>query len=210
MLSHLGGKAHAFKCRDAKLEEIMYVKERERLEYILTGKPVVRLGFTRPKSDILSQSQNSRANDQAQTITEALPEGWEAYTDPNTTTVYFWHSATETVEWDRSRLQAQSEGEMQASTQLEHDLDVQAKPQCALPDGWEVYTDPHSRRVYYFHSATNHAQWKRPLAVQSLCDLKAQPAAEALPPGWTRLWDSKCGRYYYADLQEQRSQIDPP
>lgn len=46
---HLGGKSHASKCCEAKLEEVMYVMQRDRLEYVLSGSAVIRTNHIKPK-----------------------------------------------------------------------------------------------------------------------------------------------------------------
>ena len=46
----------------------------------------------------------------------------------------------------------------------------------ALPDGWEIATDPRSGRAYYYHADTLAVQWGRPRPE------RAAAAAPPLPP----------------------------
>mmetsp|Transcript_39504 Transcript_39504/g.62717 ORF Transcript_39504/g.62717 Transcript_39504/m.62717 type:complete len:928 (+) Transcript_39504:71-2854(+) len=48
MYLHLGGQLHARRCRSEKQPEIVYIKLRQRLEVMETGKPVLRAGYKVP------------------------------------------------------------------------------------------------------------------------------------------------------------------
>jgi len=143
---------------------------------------------------------------------DKIPEGWEAYKDPGTLKVYYWHPATETVTWewpgpklhDQTSLRSERESEVadggRYTPQLaqEQDASLRSDSEQTLPDGWERFTDASSGCFYYHHSNTGDTQWDRPTL------------EDVLPPGWMKQWnlDTKC--YYYADMQEQTSRIDAP
>merc|ERR1711904_530803 len=57
--AHLGGNQHAKKCRTVGQPEIVYVKERARLELHSTGHAVVRSGFKKPSKTAASNSTSS-------------------------------------------------------------------------------------------------------------------------------------------------------
>jgi hypothetical protein len=186
---HLAGKSHAAKCRAAKLEEVMYVTQRDRLEYVLSGSAVIRTNHIKPKT-----------KRQCQECLSQLPAGWEAFTDPESKKIYYWHDASQTVEWDRSKLTVQPgaqldqpEANRQSQTQTS---EAESEPRPHLPDGWEEHIDTKSGNPYYFHKASRTTQWERP-----------EPTI--LPPGWMKV-PQEDGTYYYADLETQTSQFEAP
>ncbi|CAE8728634.1 unnamed protein product, partial [Polarella glacialis] len=108
MHAHLGGNAHAKKCRSEKKDDIIYVKERDRLEVLSSGRPVVRTGYKRPKASnekkVEATSVNTSAPDASATgggsgTSSALPDGWEEHQDPEGFP-YFFNMTTQASTWD--------------------------------------------------------------------------------------------------------------
>ena len=62
MVTHLGSERHARKCRDGKHEEIIFNAELRRLEHIISGRPVVRHGSTKPSKYANSKEKKSSSS----------------------------------------------------------------------------------------------------------------------------------------------------
>lgn len=157
---HLGGDKHAKRCRSTGNDELIYIKERSRLEVMSTGMPVVRTGFKAPK-------RGSSSGSKAGTSSSKIPS------------------------------EKGVAGQAQKS---------------ALPEGWEQYTDTQSGCAYFYNPSTKVSQWERPEAPR-----KTIPDASSLPPGWQVVMAEEPapereaqGSWYYADLEMQVSQWDPP
>lgn len=155
MCMHLGGDRHARKCRQLGYDEILYIKERERLEAMRTGRSVVRSGFKAPKNDdaeVEKKVQNGKDGKGAKT---PLPAGWSEFKDSQSGLSYYYNSETKASQWDRPAPPAAPEPPVAADPPLPNNL-------------------------------------------------------QNLPPGWAAAWCETSKRHYYADVENQASQWDPP
>jgi hypothetical protein len=67
-----------------------------------------------------------------------------------------------------------------------------------LPEGWEMFFDERTGRIYYVNRSMGYSQWEVPRS-----DV-------ILPPGWEELFDPKLGQYYYVNRTQKISQWDVP
>jgi len=182
MRMHLGGNTHAKKCRSINVDEILYIKERDRLELFRNGQPVVRSGFKQPKPGskavevpVEKQRHQATAPEIVQVATP-LQQGIEAIGDDGGS--------------DNTGV-AVGVAETLASPDAE-----------TLPFGWEECIDKETGASYYCNNALKISQWERP---------KQSPrqSVQRLPPGWQVAVDEQ-GKQYYADLETQTSQWEAP
>jgi len=226
MYMHLNGDKHAKKCRHSDEDEIIWVKERDRMEVLATGCPVVRTGYTLPRKEKSAADVDVDDN--------LLPTRGEAPVAATPTVI-------DTLVDD---VQATCEVSMDSPRVVEEiAADDGAKP---LPPGWSEYFDE-SNGCYYYHCAVQGiTQWERPVMNAEVLtepeepaedlastaateeDTKAvaeNPAAEGitsfevdansaeLPPGWCAVCcegGPGKGMYYYADEQKHISQWERP
>lgn len=208
---------------------MIFVKERDRLEYVLSGAPVVREGFKAPRvsklpkpstdgePEVVSSSpkdadgshgdvtehafgNNNSGPTAANTI---LPKGWEEKLDPATGCPYYFHYTTGVAQWQRPEA-----GEAQLET-ASAGLSL-GKPSIRepLPEGWEEYLDPNSGDAYFYNTVSKTCQWDRPSAAAA--QEEDGEAVLGLPPGWVQVWAREDNRYYYADTVEQQPQWTQP
>ena len=219
MRCHLGGAQHAGACRDKGHEEIIFVKEHNRLEYLHNGMAVARHGSTEPSKSSRSRrcrstpstgergqaghSYTASAAAPGDASSNDLPEGWTAYKDPNTNTVYYWHEGRQHHQYKKPLARLEPEPEV-----LHPALVAQPEPQPKLlhpapkplPDGWQQHEDPDTKSVYYYNVVGKFSQWEPPITALH----------ESLPPGWLRIWDDEQASYYYADMVALTSQFEAP
>mmetsp|Transcript_47169 Transcript_47169/g.146120 ORF Transcript_47169/g.146120 Transcript_47169/m.146120 type:complete len:610 (-) Transcript_47169:195-2024(-) len=167
MYMHLGGDKHAKKCRTSGQEEVLHIKERGQLEFVVTGRPVVRSGFKRPKpgdrvaaaAAAASQPSEAASSSRApQSKSRPLPDGWQEETDPSSGYAYYYNISLKISQWERPE---------------------EPPP---LPPGWDRVWDEGAMRHYYADVETQRSQWDPP------------PAYEH--GGWKRLVDPM-GRAYW-------------
>mmetsp|Transcript_81091 Transcript_81091/g.211358 ORF Transcript_81091/g.211358 Transcript_81091/m.211358 type:complete len:732 (+) Transcript_81091:70-2265(+) len=91
MFMHLGGNGHNKKCKQLKHPEVLFIKDRHRLEDFLTGKPIVR--------DLHKVPRKSKKTD-GDASGGKLPAGWKAYVDPASQLTYYHNETTEETTWD--------------------------------------------------------------------------------------------------------------
>lgn len=63
MYLHLNGDRHAKSCRTNGLEEIVFIKEKQRVEHMISGKAVVRTGHKKPRSGEAGTSSSRAPKD---------------------------------------------------------------------------------------------------------------------------------------------------
>jgi len=86
----------------------------------------------------------------------------------------------------------------------------QQPQQRPLAEGWQEHVDPASGAPYYFNPSTRVSQWERPEAQRQELPLEAS-APTRLPPGWRAVMaQDQPDCVYYADVETQASQWDPP
>jgi len=186
MCLHLGGDKHARRCRNTVQDEIIYIKEKSRLESMSSGLPVVRTGYTMPKNatdENTSASQKLAKKAQAtaklegegQAVPESalqpLPEGWEEHTDTLTGSKYFYDTRTGVSQWERpgaetkvrvtaeARAGSAAKAEVSEVPKVSTTVNTNLKP---LPEGWVEHIDEASGSKYYYDSRTGVSQWERP------------------------------------------------
>mmetsp|Transcript_117723 Transcript_117723/g.262974 ORF Transcript_117723/g.262974 Transcript_117723/m.262974 type:complete len:621 (-) Transcript_117723:95-1957(-) len=219
MCMHLGGDKHARKCRSMGHDEILFVKERGRIEVMRTGKALVRTGFTAPKgakgpvpvpgAEGKDQEEEEAAGPGALAAAQdvpptQLPEGWEEFRDANSGNVYYHNRTTQVTQWDRPEAPA-------APSPVAPVRVPEAIPEEMLPPGWEAVWCDASGKYYYADVETQAAQWKPPephvqrpwtrtidqegRAYWGCGDL---PSFYESDPHWKRLVDPK-GRIYWSN-----------
>jgi len=187
MANHLGGDKHAKKCRSSGHPEVMWVKERLQLEDMLSGKPVVRKGFRRPKREKADLAMQAQAAQQgtAATAPGTLPEGWQEFADPASGHVYYYHAGQKVSQWERPAAASQ---------------ESQQQPQQQQPQVAEQSEDAAGAQ-----EATRDAAEEQEPEAAAETDPEAQ-----LPPGWQAVWSDETGAHYYADAETQTSQWEKP
>lgn len=217
MFMHLGGDKHAKKCRASNNEELMYVKEQERMELVSTGKPVVRTGFKAPRK----------------------PEKQDAV-EPSKDSVHLGQR-NDSAQADHRVNVGKIDKHEQTAVASNAKAGPPSRPECQpLPPEWQEFTDVASGCKYYFNSHTQASTWDRPgppapaqiaqapaaqahikSTSRGAVDLKTSPSAAGysspkmtapmrLPPGWQAVWNESEGLNYYADVETQASQWDTP
>ena len=87
-----------------------------------------------------------------------------------------------------------------------------------LPEGWTELVDKKSGKKYYYNKTTKKTSWHKPTESVSPSGStgitspapEEEPAAEALPEGWTELVDKKSGKkYYYNKITKKTSWHKP-
>lgn len=174
MLVHLGGDKHARKCRSMGFAEVLYIKDKQRLEEMLTGRPLVRTGFKKPhrSAGASKSSRSSGGVHNAGASTSAGPSGG--------------------VGSDAGAERKPDTGKVSSSASTPHS-GFQATPQqLALAHGWTQHLDPASGCSYYHHASTQASQWERPsepLVDTSATSVPVSPAATEPARTWEEpLW----------------------
>jgi len=181
MRMHLGGNAHAKKCRSINVDEILYIKERDRLELFRNGQPVVRSGYKVPKHGskavgVAVEKRRSHAS---------APEAAQVATPSQRDSDAIDVSGSDEID---------AVGEVAVS---------EALPDAAnLPYGWEELIDMQTGASYFYNAERKISQWEHP-------QQSPQQSFPRLPPGWEVAWDEQ-GKQYYADLESQTSQWEAP
>jgi len=212
MRMHLGGHKHGAKCRARGCEEMIFVKERDRLEYVLSGAPVVREGFKAPR---VSKLPKQSADDEPEAVSgspqqENLPEGWEEKLDPATGRSYYFHYEKGNAQWERPKASDETASALLCGVCTSESTPSTREP---LPEGWEEYLDPDSGESYFYNTVSKNCQWDRPCAAAAQEENGKEEYGEAapgLPPGWVQVWVREEKRYYYADIIEQQPQWTRP
>mmetsp|Transcript_26637 Transcript_26637/g.60710 ORF Transcript_26637/g.60710 Transcript_26637/m.60710 type:complete len:271 (-) Transcript_26637:101-913(-) len=195
---HLGGSKHTKKCHSSGHPDLIFIKEKNRLEVLSSGVPVIRKGFKAPKRSGTSGSKVSASNAAENGTAEVgvngvsraaengafeaesepgelppLPEGWEEHHDPNSGLSYYWNPGTQSSTWVRPEAPQRAEPEPQSP-----------EPQNPAP---------------------------QPLEPEILEPQKPEPRNIGLPPGWQAVpVQDDPDRVYYADIETQAAQWDPP
>lgn len=186
MRMHLGGNTHARKCRAAKVDEILYIKERDRLELMRNGQPVVRSGHKMPKPGSKAAEKPVEKQVSEKQVSQAIAKDVEKVATPS-------KSGNDAISVG---------GNGDAGATGENAVTMTPSATDSLPSGWEEYIDTQTGASYYYNAARQISQWEHPQ--QS----RPQPL-HTLPPGWKVAWDED-GKQYYADLESQTSQWEPP
>mmetsp|Transcript_113655 Transcript_113655/g.361046 ORF Transcript_113655/g.361046 Transcript_113655/m.361046 type:complete len:790 (-) Transcript_113655:100-2469(-) len=101
MFMHLGGNAHNKKCKQLKYPEVLFIKDRDRLEDFLTGKPIVREGHKVPRKSKKTEGDASGSSAKSSTPGAGkLPAGWKAYVDPASQQTFYHNETTQEAMWD--------------------------------------------------------------------------------------------------------------
>jgi len=181
MKMHLGGTAHAKKCRLIKVDEVLYIKERDRLELFRNGKPVVRSGYKVPKPG--SKAVEVPVEQRASQAT--APEAARVATPSQQGSDAISVGGSDDIG---------AAGEIAATVALPDSGN--------LPPGWEELVDVQTGASYFYNNATKISQWEHP-------QQSPPQSLQRLPPGWEVAWDGH-GKQYYADLESQSSQWEAP
>eukprot|EP00438_Fugacium_kawagutii_P013028 Skav221405 [mRNA] locus=scaffold1621:38420:45877:- [translate_table: standard] len=100
MYQHLHGERHRKKALTKKVEDVIWIKERNQLEYVKSGRPVRRTGFQCKKSDKSTPTEPVKTNGKAVeadaaggavgTAAKPLPPGWAMSWDEASKSYYYW------------------------------------------------------------------------------------------------------------------------
>lgn len=148
MYSHLGGDKHARKTRNGGFPEVIHIKDRDRLEVLYTGEPVLRTGFKMPRSVACGLCSEQPAAGSTSTGTNEA-EGPD----------YTRKAA------DSGASSSREPGKRYASSNR------------IMPEGWEEHVDYESGCFYYCNRALRLSQWEPPDASKNdLPDMPSLPA----------------------------------
>lgn len=154
MFMHLGGDKHARKCRSTKNDEVLYIKERDRMESLYTGQPIVRSGYRIPRKgdepyDWRSQAvkdakRAARRNVDQLLGLQRLPPGWEEFVDEASGGyLFYYHAETNETTWVRP-------------------VPVPLTDAERLPPGWQQVWNEEAEQAYFADPETQTSQWEPP------------------------------------------------
>lgn len=180
MFFHLGSDKHAKKCKQIGEPEIIYVKERQQLEDLDTGKPIVRAHHKAPKrskaktpgaaaaeggeaSRASSASTAASLRDVDDAMARALhpPEGWQAYMDPASGRPYYYHEATEVYQWEYPEAPQPVLEQVPEQAPAQAQRPAPAEPRYELPPGWYDLSEAEGMR-YYADVENEVSRWEPP------------------------------------------------
>ena len=78
-----------------------------------------------------------------------LPDGWVEATDPASGLIYFSHSLSGRVSWERPSANPENTSSNNDESSI-------------LPNGWVEATDPASGLIYFSHPSSGRVSWERP------------------------------------------------
>jgi hypothetical protein len=93
---------------------------------------------------------------------QCLPEGWDVHKSKKKKIPYFSNQFFENTMSSKHEIPRQSEA---MSKRIKHNLDVKkksAKIFFAIPDGWEMYVDRGTNRLYFFNAVAGIAKFEIP------------------------------------------------
>ncbi|CAJ1327337.1 unnamed protein product [Effrenium voratum] len=179
MHQHLHGTQHHKKARSLKKEDVIYVKEKDRLEFTESGKPVVRTGFKMPAKDEARATRKASTKPHIGSDEEELPDGWACSIDEKTNRPYYWMVADRTkVQWEPPGRNSLSRASTAASSTSKHPDPLSEKQSSrpaptssiarnSLPDLWEEHETDDGRK-YYYCLKTHKSQWHHPCQGQTM------------------------------------------
>jgi len=209
MYAHLGGDKHARKTRSGNFPEVIYIKDRDRLEILATGEPVLRTGFKIPRNHQnpvsaahAAASSSSTANPEAgivdaksraasdansssdhggraKTFQSSLPKGWEEHVDRASGCLYYCNHALQLSQWEPP------------------DASRESSP--TLPPGWQMRWSESLARWYYADFEGQSSQWEPPCHDQHDWRRQLDPKGEAF-------WSCPVDAFYEGDAAWQRLQ----
>jgi len=211
MYCHLGGAKHQKACRTRNLPELIYIPDKERLDFLESGMAVVRKGFkarrrsstsahkasssTQPAKADSPLAQSTAYLTPADLLLPPLLDGWEEHQDPHSGYSYYYNPETKVSTWERPEAPqpvpqpqpAEPEpAEPEPAQPAQPALVAPALPSSDLPPGWQAVTlEDGTDRVYYADMETQAASWERP------------PPYE--PHEWERLVDPSGDAYWRCD-----------
>lgn len=185
MFCHLGGEKHARKCRSTTHDEIIYVKERDRLENLSTGRPVVRQGFKMPRGESSSSKSSSKPKQEE----AALSPNWERYVDATSGHTYYYNKCSKVSQWELPTEAPQVDEEVPTQ---------QTARKEQLPPGWWVVQCKETGANYYADYETQSSQWNPPEPyVHGSWKRQVDPQGRAF-------WSSETESFYETDPSWQR------
>merc|ERR1712039_198101 len=149
MFMHLGGDKHARKCRTLRQDEVLYIKERERMESLHTGQPVIRSGFRIPRKgdepyDWRPKDIRKPKKTNPLVVLQPLLAGWEEHVDESSGYLFYYNTETNETTWIRPTPPAQpSDGSR-------------------LPPGWQEIWNEEAKQPYYCDPQSGRSQWHPP------------------------------------------------
>lgn len=232
MYMHLGGHGHARRCRGSDRCEIVYSQERRRLEERVTGLPVVRTGFQVPET--MEQDCQCEENEEIEFVEEEVERDDTIEENEKEIPEASKPITTQSAVTNDGNICVSHGSGKALQTEFPDSSQSPKLDPTSLPEGWEEYFDEGSGCVYYCNG--HMSQWEHPSTAliedpkNFLCmkqkdhfddkehqvTLAAQPAVEVpavvspLPPGWRAVWHADTAAHYYADMEAQTTQWDPP
>ncbi|CAK9032709.1 Werner syndrome ATP-dependent helicase homolog (Exonuclease WRN) (Focus-forming activity 1) (FFA-1) [Durusdinium trenchii] len=191
MYQHLAGDKHYRRVQQKKEKDIIWIKERNQLEYTETGRPVVRKGFVRgqPRAEAEAKAaQGSKEGKEATgeesrwTCPEGLPDGWAMSFDDASKRYYYWPVADRTkTQWHYpaangakpARTESRLEEKVEKPPEKKVEKKVEEAPKLSktsertskLPevdDEWEEHETEFGCKFYY-NLKTQTSHWQRSL-----------------------------------------------
>lgn len=186
MYMHIHGEKHARKCRTLNLPEVLWIKERDRLEEMHSGKPVVRTGFREPRP-------GEKPAHQLQPPVRPVPMPAKPTRPPGGAEAAGGADEVTAGETPTGATTNRIVGTDEAA---------EVTQQFSLPKGWKHFIDTKSGKPFFYHAKTRMTQWEIPLP--------ERPDESSLPPGWQIVWSDEHLNWYFADFETQTSCFEKP
>ena len=139
---------------------------------------------------------------------EPLPHGWVKCEDSSSGEVYYHHTESGEVSWERPTMESMDTLGHETSEEIAFEPN-HTDDDGELSEGWVESTDPSSGEVYYYHNESGDVSWERPTTgeiaeiyaqkgeASEVFDKKEIENVDELPEGWIETQDTDGGEVYY-------------
>jgi hypothetical protein len=160
-----------------------------------------------------------------------LPEGWVESEDPTSGEVYYYHSESGEVSWERPTNGVAGTFGHEASEEISFETKPIDEDDEKLPEGWIESKDSSSGEVYYYHAESGETSWERPSSTEEMKrslelsmveeednetdelddakdseEIENLSAPDPLPEFWVESEDPSSGKtFYYNSLTQEVS-----
>jgi hypothetical protein len=150
-----------------------------------------------------------------------LPQGWVQSEDSSSGEMYYHHTESGEVSWERPTMESTDTLGHETSEEITFepkDTDDDGE----LPEGWVESADPSSGEVYYYHSESGDVSWERPTngeiaetyaqkgEAPEVFDEKEIENVDELPEGWIETQDPDGGELYYYHAESGETSWNRP